>query len=208
MSSTMTSTDESSTVTLSRDAVNGRAVGALFFIGFGAVWMFAGLRSVHHASRTALVALALASVVLLVCTALLMRRAATLAELSGSPEEEIRAERMFTAVNIIQWVSVATAIAILNILRLPVYIAPAVAIIVGLHLFPLAGAFHNRQHYVTGSLLVAWPLGCMALLPRERVSGTCATGVGFILLLSASVSLWRCTTALRYQTAVALPAGS
>lgn len=202
----MISANESSTAIISRDAVHGRAVGALFFTGFGAVWLFAGLRSMHHASFGLLGTLALTAVGLLACTALLMRRAEDLPRHSGPPEEEIRAERMFTAVNIIQWVSVATAIAILNILRLPVYIAPAVAIIVGLHLFPLAGTFHNRQHYVTGSLLVAWPLGCIALLPHGRVSGMCAAGVGLILLLSASVSLWHCKAVLRDRTPAALPA--
>lgn len=178
-------------------AVRGRATGALFFVGFGAVWMFVGLKQTHHASRTALLLLATAAVVLLGFTALLMRRAHDLPAGMTSPEEEARTQRLFNAVNIIQWVSVATVILILNVLHLTEYIVPAISVIVGLHLFPLAGAFHYRLHYVTGLLLVLWPLGCLLLLPPGHVSGICAVGVAVILLLSATLTLLRSFAALR-----------
>ena len=177
--------------------MRGRATGALFFLGFGAVWAFVGLKQTHHATRIAVIALALVSAVLLLLTAHLMRRAHDLPASGVSRAEELRTQRLFNAVNIIQWVSVGTAILILNVLHLSVFIVPAIAIIVGLHLFPLAGAFHNRQHYVTGSLLVLWSAGCMVLLPQAKLSGVCALGVAAILLCSAAATLLRCYGALR-----------
>ncbi len=188
------------------DAVRGRATGALFFVGFGAVWMYVGLKQTHHASRTVILLLATTTVILLGLVALLMRRSHDLPAGTASPEEEARTQRMFNAVNIIQWVSVATAIIILNVLHLTEGIVPAISVIVGLHLFPLAGAFRYRQHYMTGLLLVVWPLGCLSLLPLSRVSGICAVGVAAILLLSAALTLLRSFAALRSTVPAAIAA--
>jgi hypothetical protein len=128
-------------------------------------------------------------VALLALCAVLLRRARTLPAGDAMSEFAIRARRMFLAVNIIQWVSVVTAAAILLLLHMPEYTVPAVAIIVGLHLFPLAGSFRNRLHYVTGGLLLLWSLACLAVLPRERMMGIPALGVGAILLGSAAGAL-------------------
>ena len=114
-------------------------------------------------------------------------------------EAQVRAQRMFTAVNIIQWVSIATAVAILSLLHTPEYIVAAISIIVGLHLLPLARSLRHAQHYVTGALLIAWPLGCLALLPRPLVSGVCALGIGVVLLLSAVATLLHILQATRTQ---------
>ncbi len=188
------------------EAVRARATGALFFVGFGSVWMFVGLKQTHHASRTALLLLGTATVLLLGLTALLMRRAHDLPAARTSPEEEMRIQRLFNAINIIQWVSVATAIVILNVLQLTEYIVPAISVIVGLHLFPLAGAFHYRQHYGTGLLLIAWPLACLLALPQGRISGVCALGVATILLLSATLTVLRSFAALRGAVPAAIAA--
>ncbi|MGI4854488.1 MAG: DUF7010 family protein [Janthinobacterium lividum] len=199
----MHSINTEQTVELSRGAVSGRATGALFFLGFGTVWMFVGLKQTHHASRVAVVAFALVSLLLLVLTVLLMRSARNLPAGNTSAEEEAKVQRMFNAVNIIQWVSVAAAILVLNMLRMPEYIVPAIAVIVGLHLFPLATAFQYRQHYLTGTLLVLLPLACLLLLPRERVSGVCASGVAAVLMASATATLLRTFAAMREAAAAA-----
>ncbi|AFL86475.1 hypothetical protein Terro_0124 [Terriglobus roseus DSM 18391] len=169
----------------------GRAMGALFFVGFGELWLLLGLGSVAGAHRVAQMVAVVVGVVCLVAALGLLRRAKALP--AGVPDavEDERARRMFRAVNIIQWVSVGTAVAILSILHLREYVVTAIAVIVGLHLFPLAGTFRNPQHYVTGALLVLWPLGCLALLPRGQVSGVTALGAGVILMLSAIATLAR-----------------
>ena len=175
--------------TLSRERAHSRATGALFFVGFGAVWVSTGLAQAHRGSAAAFSSVAAVSVLLLAAVGQLMRRSHDLPATALSVEEQVRQQRMFTAVNIIQWVSIATAVAILGLLHMPEYVVPAISILVGLHLFPLAGSFRNRGHYVTGALLLLWPLGCLLLLPRNRVSSICAMGVGVTLLLSAAATL-------------------
>lgn len=173
------------------DQARGRVIGALFFLGFGELWLLLGLvdRDGSHGVAQALVVVV--GVVLLAAAVAIFRRAKALP--AGKPDAvaDERARRMFRAVNIIQWVSVGTAIAILSILHMPEYVVTAIAIIVGLHLFPLAGTFRNRQHYVTGALLVVGSLVCLAVLPRAQVSGVTALMAGAVLLLSAAATLMR-----------------
>ena len=184
-------------IATSREQAHSRATGALFFVGFGTVWVATGLSQVHRSSAAALTCLGVVAVLLLIAIAQLMRRSRELPPSQASAEEQVRTERMFAAVNIIQWVSIGTAVAVLNLLHMPEYIVPAISIIVGLHLFPLAGSFKNPQHYATGAVLLLWPLGCLALLPRPHVSGVCALGVGILLLLSAAATLARVFAVVR-----------
>ncbi len=179
------------------EAVIGRVTGALFFVGFGSAWVFFGLKGLRLATPPSLEILALAAVAILTVCAWLQRRARSLPSGFTPPEAEERMKRMFTAVNIIQWVSVVTAVAILNVLHRPDYIAPAVAVIVGLHLLPLAQSFHYRQHYVTGALLVLWALTCMAVVQGERLSGICSLGTGVVLFVSAISTVLRCLVQVR-----------
>lgn len=190
----------------SRSAISGRAKGALFFLSFGTVWMFVGLKQMNHATRGAVLALGIGSVLLLGLTLLLMRQSRDLPRGNTSAGEEARMQRMFNAVNIIQWVAIGTAIVILDLLHLQEYIVPAIAIIVGLHLFPLASAFGYMQHYVTGILLVLWAVSCLMAVSQERMSGICATGVAAILMLSAASTLLRSFTAMRLATPLAIVA--
>jgi hypothetical protein len=171
--------------------VRSRAIGALFFAGFGQLWLALGLRSTPFAgARAESLCLAVSSVLLLAAFDL-MRRAKQLPEGDVGSDDDLRSRLMFRAVNIIQWVSVVTAVTILSILHMPEYAVTAITVIVGLHLFPLAGSFRYAQHYVTGALLVVWPLGCLAELPSTQVSDMTALGAGVVLLLSAAAMLVR-----------------
>ena len=173
------------------DQARGRATGALFFIGFGVVWLLLGLGAMPGSHGWAQALVCAVGAVLVILALDLMRRAKALPAAARNAEAEERSRRIFRAANIIQWVSIATAVAILNILRMPEYAVTAIAIIVGLHLFPLAGSFQYRQHYVTGGLLVLWPLVCLTMLPRSQVSGVTALGAGLVLLASAAATLLR-----------------
>jgi hypothetical protein len=170
-------------------AARGRAYGCLFFIGFGTVWMCTGLAAAKHGSAGTYGAAGLVAVCLLAMVALLFRRAHYLPMAAADSDFERRSRLMFRAVNIIQWVSIATAVAILNMLHMTEYVVPAIAILVSLHLFPLAETFRHRQHYWTGVLLLAWSCGTLALMPRERIPGVGAIGTGAILLGSAAWTL-------------------
>jgi hypothetical protein len=180
-------------------AVRGRVTGALFFVGFGTLWFWLGLRAVGHGGWPVVVVLVVAGL-LLAGAMWVLRLAAALpaGDVSGDAAERMR--RMFVAVNIIQWVSALTAVGILVILHMPEYIAPAIAIIVGLHLFPLAESFHYPPHYVTGSLLLVWSLLSLAIEPRAEVAGVAALGTGAILFASAAWSLSQALRVVRFSS--------
>ena len=184
---------------MTRDGVQNRATGAFFLVGFGSVWTAAGCAQTHHGSAASWAALAAVCVCLLTWVNYLMRQSHDLPPAEPTAEEQVRMQRMFTAVNIILWVSVATAVSVLGLLHMPEYIVPAISMLVGLHLLPLAGAFRNQGHYLTGALLLGWPLCCLALLPRLRVSGVCASGAGALLLLSAAMTLAYTASELRMR---------
>ena len=171
------------------ESIRGRAIGTLFFTGFGTLWIVTGLQAMHRLTVPALAPVILLSLSLALSALALMRRAGLLPAIEEDPAESARVRRVFNAVNIIQWVSVATAVVVLNLLHMPFYIVPAVAIIVGLHLYPLAGAFHYPLHSVTGTVLIAWSVGCLAMLDSARIPGAGAFGTGCILLGSAALTL-------------------
>lgn len=169
--------------------MRGRAIGVLILTGFGTVWMTLGLRamgrdSVWTASLTGAFAL-----LLVVMGLRLLRLARELCRAALRTEDEARVRRMFAAVNIIQWVTIAVAIVVLNLLHETAYTVPAIAIILGLHLYPLAASFRHAQHYVTGALLVGWAVACIALMTPQQVQGLGSVVAGMIVLVSAAVTV-------------------
>ncbi len=174
---------------LSSETAQGRAWGSFFFTGFGTLWLLTGLANMHRWTTLRASLIGLVGVATLAAGIGLLRLAQRLPSYPPDPIEEARVRRVFNAVNIIQWVSVGTAVVVLVLLRMPEYIVPAIGIIVGLHLYPLAGAFRYPLHYVTGTVLVSWCTACVALLPKARMPGVGAFGTGAILLVSAAVTL-------------------
>ncbi len=172
-----------------QDSLSGRATGSFFFTGFGVIWVLTGLSGMHRLLPVIAILMGLLGATLVAAGVLLLRRAKAMPAGDVDPVEQARVERVFNAVNIIQWVAVATAVVILILLGRPAYIVPAIAIIVGLHLFPLAGAFRYPLHYVTGTALIGWSVGCIAMLPAASIPGVGAFGTGCILLVSSAVTL-------------------
>ena len=91
---------------------------------------------------------------------------------------------------------VAAAI-LLTIFHLQLFIVPAIATIVGLHLFPLARVFHYPLHYVTGALLLLWSAGVVLALPQEKLPSVGALGTAAILLVNAAYTPTIATRATR-----------
>ena len=138
------------------EAISGRATGVLFFAGFGTLWFCTGLAAMH---RLNLGTGAVAAIILagLVVSALrVLKRSSALPKQTVDPEVEAQISRTFNRANTAQWIAIPVAVVLLNIVHQTAYIVPAIATIVGLHLFPLARAFRYPMHYVTGALLVLW----------------------------------------------------
>ena len=89
------------------------------------------------------------------------------------------------------------AVILLGIFHLPEFIVPAIAPIVGLHLFRLARVFRYPIHYVTGTLLVLWSAGLVLTPPQEKLPSVGALGTAAILLVSAAYNLTSAARATR-----------
>lgn len=173
----------------SAERVAGRAYGVMFFTGFGSFWLLLGLGAMHRLNWVtgALVAAVLLALVL---PALCLQRRAQ-AELPHQRDEAdaARVKRAFNRVNAAQYVAIPFVILAMNLLERPEWIAPGIAIVVGLHLFPLARLFANPANNITGTALIAYAIFAMAALPRAEVPSWAPLGTAAILLVSATYSL-------------------
>lgn len=170
--------------------LSGRATGAIFFAGFGALWIALALYALERLNAATITGLLLGLAVLVLAALFLLRAAKRWPRVPGDPTMG----RAFAWINAIQWISVAVVAITLAKLHLDAYVISAIAAIVGLHLFPLARLFRYPLHYATGALLVAWALASAVLVPAEEMQGAAALGTGAILWLSAAATL---TIALR-----------
>jgi hypothetical protein len=175
---------------LTANRIQGRAIGAIIFAGFGGLWLILALyvRESLHAGAAAGIGLITAGLVLMALHT--MREARRFPRLPDDP----RISRVFHTVNAVQWIAAFIVASVLRRLHLDPWTVPAIAAIVGLHLFPLARLFRHPLHYVTGSILVLWAAGASIFAPAEHLQSITALGTGITLWCSAAVGLlltWR-----------------
>ena len=180
--------------------LSGRAIGAMIFTGFGALWFLLSLyvrQQLNAANLAANLAWIAGAVLMLAAAAThVLRRA----EPALAGPNDARRSRAFHTINAAQWIAIFIALTILRRLHLDVYGVGAIAAIVGLHLFPLARLFRNPLHYATGTALVAWAACVSRLAPADTMQGITALGTGAILWLSAAVTLAMALHTLRTST--------
>lgn len=170
---------------LTANRIGGRAVGALFFVGFGLLWLLLGL---YAKQRLTVVNLG----IVLVCFGALGSAAAALLRKSESlprVRDDPKMGRAFGMINAIQWIAVAVAAFTFARLHIDAYVMGAITAIVGLHMFPLARLFRYPMHYVTGGVLLAWAAASCLLFSQDAMQGSTALGTGVILWLAAAVTL-------------------
>jgi len=165
--------------------LSGRAIGALFFAGFGALWLFLSLyvREILNIETVSSVLLGLA--LLLGAAVALLREAKRWPRVPDDPAMG----RAFGWINAIQWTAGAVVAFSFARLHIDAYMPSAIAAIVGLHMFPLARLFRYPLHYATGALLVVWASASALIVPAEHLQGVAAFGTGLILWISAAVTL-------------------
>lgn len=149
------------------EAISGRATGVLFFSGFGCIWLCTSLAAMHRLNFVTGLFVAIILMGLVLPALLLLKRIPKSGQVSKAGDEQI--SKTFNRLNMIQWIGIAAAILLLNIVHKPEFIVPAIATIVGLHLFPLAKLFQYPAHYVTGALLLVWSVGVVLLFSKERL---------------------------------------
>ena len=165
--------------------LSGRATGALFFAGFGALWIALALYAMERLNAATISGILIALAMLLLAALYLFRLAKRWPRVPDDPA----VGRAFGWINAIQWTAVAIVAFSFTKLHIDAYVISAITAIIGLHLFPLARLFRNPLHYGTGTLLVTWAAASAIWSPIEQMQGTAALGTGIILWLSAAVTL-------------------
>jgi hypothetical protein len=171
--------------TITVNQLSGRATGAIFFAGFGALWIFLSLYARQLLTVASVSGLLLVLAGLLLAARILLRQAKRFPRLPDDPAMS----RAFGWINAIQWIAIAVVVFTLARLHLEAYVMNAITAIVGLHMFPLARLFRYPLNHATGAALVVWAVASIFLVPIGQLQGIAALGTGVILWLSAAITL-------------------
>jgi len=170
---------------ITANQLNGRAIGSLFFSGFGAIWITLALYVKQMLSAELAVAIGAVFAALLLSALWLFRQAKHFPKV---PEDPARS-REFHRVNGAQWIVIFIVATIFARLHIDAYVLSAITAIVGIHLFPLAKLFRYPLHYVTGAALVLWASASVLTVPADHLQGATAIGTGIILWISSATTL-------------------
>lgn len=170
---------------LTANRIGGRATGALFFAGFGLLWLLLGLYAKQQMTGVNLAGVLAGFGALGAAAAMLLRKAKSLPRV---PDDK-RMGRIFGIVNAVQWGAVAVVAFSFSRLHIDAFVMGAITAIVGLHMLPLARLFRYPMHYVTGIVLLAWGGASCLLFSRDAMQGSTALGTGVILWANAVVTL-------------------
>ena len=185
------------------DQLARRATGALFFSVFGGAWLALWLAATQQLTLATGVSLGVGLAALLLTGRWVLRRTTPLRRPPHTAAEEANARRegrRFGVINAVQWGVILVAGWGLPRLGLARYFTPVIALVTGLHFFPLAKLFRYAGHYLTGGAMVLWVLGCLLLVPSDMWQSRVALGTGIILWASAGYALGRAVWRLKQAT--------
>lgn len=171
-----------------REIAEGSSRGALFMTIFGTIWAAAGAGTLGGAATVA---------VLLPCCVLAAALLVWAARLGngarGFPRDDSpqargrhgRIDRRFNLVFALQGIAIALAVFLLVRNNLGTFVPAAVALIVGVHFFPLAELFRVRAYHATGAALCVLALVAFFLEPAVRLP---VVGLGCAATLYATAA--------------------
>jgi len=165
---------------MDRNVLIGMTTGAAIMFGFGIAWLLIGVL-VAPSSIGLRLSLLLAGIALGVSVAAMGLRASRLPRdvVAPTPDQiaAFRATgRRFGLIFGLETAAILVAVAVLNVVHQPDYIPCAIAVIVGVHFFPLAPLFKAPIYNVTGIL------GC--------VTGVAGIFIADAVLRQKAVSIW------------------
>jgi hypothetical protein len=178
---------------LNSKSIRGTLIGCAVMFGFGILWIVVGLSGGRFSPAGVRIGLAAAGGMLAAWISLfaIRLRGHQRAAPAPPPEQAMLARqigRRFGRVNAVQWGAVIAAIIVLNVIHRTGFIAPAIAVIVGIHFLPLAALFRQPSYYGTGTLgCVIGVIGFLIADDAARVS---------FVALSFGLLLWLTTIAV------------
>ncbi len=160
-----------------RASIKGLASAGFFMAFFGAAWWGWGIGGIRGVFRGEIVAyfviLASATIVLVCGGVLLLRTASRLPQDTtdrGKMHDATEGKRYGTLFGLVfglEMVTIAVGSRLLNVFHYPEFVMPFVAIVVGVHFFPLARLFHVHLYSVTGTLLVLTSVTVVFAVPIQ-----------------------------------------
>lgn len=173
-----------------RDFARSVAMGALNLTIFGAIWALAALGNWPPAPAWSFAAVALVAAILAVVSIGRLVAAGKLPATSVDQQDvqqEQRARTWFTVIFGVQALLIAVAVFGLVRLERPALIPVVVAVIVGLHFWPLARLFQTPLYWFTGVLLLL--CAAASLLIEDTTLRLLALGLAAALVLWLSAAL-------------------
>ncbi len=182
---------------LPREAVYGIGMGIFFMAFFGAMWGFLAVSFTNGSLQLAgYLTIGLVTLALLGAVMRVLRYARSLPEIS-LPEEAGEGKRIsiyFGIVFGLEFALIAVVAIALGRAHLQQLIPPAVALIVGIHFFPLARLFRVSMYWLTGGLLcILAAVALAALLPGRLVTsltGQDAKSWDLFIAAGAALVIW------------------
>jgi hypothetical protein len=168
-----------------------RAIGAMFFASFGAIWIAIWSQRSFGLRPWILALIAAGAVAIFVVAWREYQQNRGAHAVIADSLEQKRASRIFNIVNVTQWVAILIVGNVLANVGLKDWVLPSAMLIIGLHLFPLASAFGNSQLNFTGAAMVLLAIGYPFVVPGGAANPVGCLGAGVILWASAVVSLAR-----------------
>lgn len=185
--------------TLSRAALRGRSMGVFACAAFGALWASSALSPGAPTLGTigyALIALITASLLWLAVGMLRRSRQMSTANDPAQPAQR-RTNLCFLAIFAAEIVLIEIAAVLLGRHHAIDYLMPTIAIVVGLHFYPLASLFRVPRYHVTATvMMVAGLVGVLALAahaPSVTVNASVDALCALTLWITGVFS-WRSTT--------------
>ncbi len=153
---------------------------------FGVVWAAAGAGALGGATRVILLLLSVALAAALCIGAMRLRGGARDLPRNDStraPAQRRRLDRRFNLVFGLQSVAIALSVVLLVRYGLGAFVPAAVALIAGIHFFPLAELFKVRAYHASGAALCVLALVAFFLAPPVRLP---VVGLGCAVILFAT----------------------
>lgn len=171
-----------------RETADSVATAGLVLSLFGVIWAAAGAGAFGGAAGVALLLLALAAAAALCVASIRLRRSGHNLPRNDSADAQAsrgRMARRFNLVVTLQWVAIVAAIIVLGRFDRGSFIPPVIAVIVGLHFFPLARLFRIRAYHVAGAALCLVGLIALWAPPATRLT---LVGLGSAAVLFATAA--------------------
>jgi hypothetical protein len=184
--------------------LSGRALGAIIFAGFGALWLVLAAAAREVLTVSVAVAIASVFVALFLGGMWIMQQSKRFPKMPDDPA----IGRAFTRINMIEWIAAGIVAFTLSRLHLDAYIPAAISAIVGAHFFPLARLFRYPMHHVTGAAMVVWASVCVLAVPNEHLQSTSALGSGLILWISCVITITLAARVVMRAEAIPVQAGA